>query len=1289
MRDNTVPLRIASCNVRGGFFAKLRKDPLANLLRENDIILLQETHLREGEGEAIQRYCNTHRIISHSRPTKHDFKNPGGGVAAAVRSDLPITVLDDLSSTDVMTIKVRDTILMNVYVPPEGSSVFKLQTSNATIQIIADLIAAARLHPNPLVIVGDWNARTANKIPSADHPNRSSHDPIINTRGRELLEIMQREELIFLNGSTGWDDGDGNLTCFHSHGSSVVDYALISNEHKNYVTLFRVQKPSTNWTDHSALLLHVVTTQNTDNQSNVNFAAKPKRQSQMPVPGPMSELDIMLEDAIKSIPSRTDRLIAFYGPVTAVSDDTSTVYIASHKYANRKGLSSAGIGVFWRRGSTRNLSMTVTGAQTNERAVQAGLLHALRTSDPSRPLKVYCTTSSLTFLLSRKCIQDDFDVQKEPNADILKPIIAAMTERMAQVRLVVLESKNASHGIKQALSLASQAIMKSASPADPSPREPYVAVPPKEWKGCNPQPSVTTSIPKLEIHDKSTNHALRLPARSKRNKTSHRNRSSAAIIRATNKRAIADASPREYWRIINKLRNRNEQRTSLPIHTISREFKDRMNGIHRDTSHFDKLQMELAELMDKQIPNMTRDPSKGRHFSRPVTVQEVERLKAKLKEKSPRSAKGIDELSYHTLITIPSEKLVELFNSCIRKRDVPTAWLYTILIAILKARRPKDTPSSYRIIALESCFLKMLTLLIEGRLREWCEENNFLPSTQNGFRPGYRTNNNIHILRTAIDVTRRKKGKLYVAFVDLTNAFPSVDRATLWTKLRSYGISGPIFDCLRAIYPRKKYFVRSNNETSNTFESDIGILAGDPASPLAFLLYLADFRTPTDPDDIIFINQAISHLEHADDMVLLSTTHQGLQRKFDHLGKWASSNLMESNPKKCNVMVFGSSHDKEPPLHLYGDEIPFTDSYKYVGVLISSKGRSIFKLHYENKAQAGRIAAAAALSLRSIVGPIDPINGRKIYLAQIDPHLTAGCDICIDTERTNLRTLETVQETFIRRFLGLGDKALTAFLFTETGLWPIAYRRLSLAIQYLAYIITLPDAHLAKKATQAGDIMAQSSGSRGWYADITKIMKERTDFHLPPLNNVTSETIAEAQRAIKKALTQSLRLRLKDSPKAYLVRDTLCETQNGQLAKPTLYFRLYLTVIRRSHRLALTKLLLSDHSLASERMRWIKHTDRPPRQMRKCRICKDQAETPEHIMFICDMPKSTGANRLRKSILKKLDIQRERTTDEDEAQTIIRRAIQTQHTIDELAELAYTTYTYTTKTHTEVLNDPH
>ncbi|PBK82878.1 hypothetical protein ARMGADRAFT_859384, partial [Armillaria gallica] len=95
---------------------------------------------------------------------------------------------------------------------------------------------------------------------------------------------------------------------------------------------------------------------------------------------------------------------------------------------------------------------------------------------------------------------------------------------------------------------------------------------------------------------------------------------------------------------------------------------------------------------------------------------------------------------------------------------------------------------------LQSCLLKLLTLLIDHRLSEWMDDVDALPDSQNGFRAHNRTHNNSFILRTAIDRAHAHGKILYVAFVDLENAFPSTDLATLWIKLQELGVGGPMFD---------------------------------------------------------------------------------------------------------------------------------------------------------------------------------------------------------------------------------------------------------------------------------------------------------------------------------------------------------------------------------------------------------------------------------------------------------------------------------------------------------------
>lgn len=190
--------------------------------------------------------------------------------------------------------------------------------------------------------------------------------------------------------------------------------------------------------------------------------------------------------------------------------------------------------------------------------------------------------------------------------------------------------------------------------------------------------------------------------------------------------------------------------------------------------------------------------------------------------------------------------LVNLFNSCVAEKDIPSAWIYATLVALLKLGKPKNDVNSYKIVALESCFLKILTLLVDIRIRQWCEEDRVLPSTQNGSRPHYRTNNNVHILRTAVDQARMMGKKVYAAFIDLENAFPIVHRARLWFKMLRLGAGGPLFDWLRHLYESMKYSMRGEDKYSDGFRASLGILIGDPASPIAFLIYMADFKTIPD-----------------------------------------------------------------------------------------------------------------------------------------------------------------------------------------------------------------------------------------------------------------------------------------------------------------------------------------------------------------------------------------------------------------------------------------------------------
>jgi hypothetical protein len=210
--------------------------------------------------------------------------------------------------------------------------------------------------------------------------------------------------------------------------------------------------------------------------------------------------------------------------------------------------------------------------------------------------------------------------------------------------------------------------------------------------------------------------------------------------------------------------------------------------------------------------------------------------------------------------------------------------------------------------------LKCLTWLIEKRLRLWANARKLIPKIQNGFQPGRRTNTNAFILRTVAEWAASARKNLYVAFIDLQNAFPSVNRPLLWSKLESLGASGPLLDLLHHLYSRMEYLCQLDSQRSQeTFTSDMGILAGDPCSPLLWILFVADCSFPMDKEDALLGLSRIPALFFADDLGLISLSPDGLQRRIKTTESWCGRNALQISSLKSKGLVIRPPHPPSPP----------------------------------------------------------------------------------------------------------------------------------------------------------------------------------------------------------------------------------------------------------------------------------------------------------------------------------------------------------------------------------------
>jgi hypothetical protein len=219
-----------------------------------------------------------------------------------------------------------------------------------------------------------------------------------------------------------------------------------------------------------------------------------------------------------------------------------------------------------------------------------------------------------------------------------------------------------------------------------------------------------------------------------------------------------------------------------------------------------------------------------------------------------------------------------------------------------------------------------------------------------------------------------------------------------------------------------------------------------------------------------------------------------------------------------------------------------------------------------------------------------------------------------------LKPLEDVQNDFLRRILGLNKCSMTAPLFTETGLVPLRFRRVTLALTHLRYLATLKADRYVRVASD--DLVELSDdGKVSWAMDLRYVIHNLPfNIVLPPLSTITPQMVDAVIKSVNAGLRAYLQWSIDDpnSPKLYLLRGRLEPEKDSAPIQKELCFRHYLSVVNPKYRKALTRLLLSSHCLALERLRWVEHRrPRIDRHLRLCCFCKAEIESPEHALLQC------------------------------------------------------------------------
>ena len=414
---------------------------------------------------------------------------------------------------------------------------------------------------------------------------------------------------------------------------------------------------------------------------------------------------------------------------------------------------------------------------------------------------------------------------------------------------------------------------------------------------------------------------------------------------------------------------------------------------------------------------------------------------------------------------------IKLFNAILSSSTYPSQWKLDILSPIHKSG-PKNDPNNFRGVAVSSCFGKLFNKLLQKRLEEYCQTNNFISNMQGSGKAGSRTSDHLLIVKFLTDKYVKQKGKrLYSCFVDLRKAFDTVPRPKLFYSLvKHYSIGGRFLKILKEIYKDNKIFVKLSDGLLQPFTTTISVKQGCVFSPILFNLYIdkicSIFDESCSPVQINKID--LNCLLWADDLLMFSKTAEGLQNCINKMQSFYEELDLKINVKKTKVIIFnkrGVSLDKKFNFYLGIDKLEITDQYQYLGIKLRPSGSLKLATDELHDKACRAWHSISNVIFRNKRMESDQVFG--IFDSLVTPIATYGCEFWLPylisksgfTSAENLMNtwgslkMETVNQKCSRTVLSVHNKASRLAVLGELGRYPLFIPILAQCLSYKLSLI--------------------------------------------------------------------------------------------------------------------------------------------------------------------------------------------------------------------------------------------
>jgi hypothetical protein len=264
-----------------------------------------------------------------------------------------------------------------------------------------------------------------------------------------------------------------------------------------------------------------------------------------------------------------------------------------------------------------------------------------------------------------------------------------------------------------------------------------------------------------------------------------------------------NTQPKEFWRILNSLKNENRSPPSCIVHSEGVSLckkgaimEEACRFFEKVTKLEDKPATNFKNLIGRFADHTCEIPNAQRQVL-PLRLKEIKKI---LRALHSGKAPGPDGIPYEALkhggASLANE-LAQLIRVMRELHYVPQVLLESSITLIYKKGSPR-LMSNYRPITLMNTILKVYEKLLEKDLREQLIDQ--IHPAQFGSKKGIGTDEALLLLKELKDSSTYHVQHLHMLLCDLSKAYDRVNLDLLWSKLKSMGASEQLILEIRSTY---------------------------------------------------------------------------------------------------------------------------------------------------------------------------------------------------------------------------------------------------------------------------------------------------------------------------------------------------------------------------------------------------------------------------------------------------------------------------------------------------------